>query len=178
MSYVSNQSINWTFKLNDPLDDDIQRLRTPAVFVEYIVFRLSKLDDGLSVLIGFVRFAGRRRAQFVRDFLGAFVSELKIPLFPLRSILSIRSHGDHFEYGRSHRVEFAGGRSLYLRPANVVSDDGNPSRQDESCSDVFARHPRFCIDFARSVIQSTIESNSFEPSAYEDLKPAAIDSEE
>lgn len=167
-------------------DEDIDRLQSPNFDVEYLIFRVIKPGDGSPVLIGFVKFVSRKRLKFVKEYVGAHASHVKLSKFPLREISSIRSHGDYFEYGKSPRVKFSDGKSLFVRSSNVISEDGPRSRQYESCSDVFSRHPRFCVDFARTLVQSTIDFNSWnshasqalEPPAYEDLKPSADDSEE
>lgn len=177
---VPFQGLNWTFMLFPFTEKDIERLQTPNDFVEYLIFSVSKRDDGSPVLIGFVKFVSRRRLQFVKEYVGAFASHVKVSKFPLRAIASIRSNGDYFEVGKLPRVGF-GGRTLFVRPANVISQVGNHSRHDESCFDVFDRHPRFCIDFARALVQSTIDfsaSEAFEPPAYEEFKPSADCSEE
>lgn len=139
------QSTNWTFTLNNYTDEDIERIKNLGDSVRYVIAGKEVGDSGTPHLQGFVQFATRKRMQFVKDTIGRN-PHCEVARNVPAAIEYCKKDGDYFEVGGAPKG--AGSRTdLDEFKEAVKSGVFDLKRLREEHSDVFARHPRFCIDY-------------------------------
>lgn len=139
---------NWCFTLNNYNDEDIQRITALEVdeSVVYCVIGKEVGASGTRHLQGFIQYRVRKSRAACVALCGQahFTVARRIP----ESIAYCKKDGDFIEIGSTEGVTQAGKRSdLDLFKEDVVLGNLDLVSLRELHSDVFARFPRFCLEY-------------------------------
>jgi hypothetical protein len=152
MSVQSIQTKNYCFTLNNYTDDELRALEELSASVAYLIYGKEVGDSGTPHLQGFVQFRSRIRFDPAKAKISG-----RCHLERARDAQKARDYctkdGDFTEFGT---LSVAGSRNdLEEFKMAVRSGSTDYSELRENHSKVFARYPRFCVEY--------IQDNAPEP---------------
>lgn len=146
---MPNGSKHWCFTVNNYTEETLRRfaLLSTEPAIAYCVIGKEVGEQGTPHLQGFVSFVGRKTRQAAIGLLGQghFSSAVHVA----RSIAYCKKDGDFEEFGTSTvETNQAGKRSdIEVFKEDVVQGNIDLQSLRELHSEVFAKYPRFCIDY-------------------------------
>jgi len=140
---------NWCFTLNNYTDADIERLKglETEESVSYCIFGKEVGESGTPHLQGFVAFKVRKTLASAVAICGQ--AHFSVARNVAQSIQYCKKDGDFTEVGEAS-VDTQGKRSdLELFKEEVAGGVLNLKDLRENHSDVFAKYPRFCLEYVQ-----------------------------
>jgi hypothetical protein len=139
------QAIAWCFTLNNYTEQDVERLKSPGGDVVYLVAGREVGESGTPHLQGFVKFKSRKRLSQVKAIIGS-TAHVECSRNQPASIEYCKKDQNFFEFGIFQGK--AGRRTDLDDFKDAVKSGVLDLRQiREEHSDVFARYPRFCLEY-------------------------------
>lgn len=146
---MSPSAKHYAFTLNNYTEDELSRLSVLPDGCKFLLFGKEKGDNDTPHLQGIVGFCKRRTLSQAK----AIISDrahLEVARSVLASIKYCRKDGDVTELGDIPEQSLSGARSdLEDFKSSVRSGVLSLSELRELHSDVYAKYPRFCIEYVR-----------------------------
>jgi len=138
---------NWCFTLNNYTDADIERLNGLEDRVQYLIYGREVGENGTPHLQGFVSLSARKSMAQVKALLGGN-PHVEVARNVPASIQYCKKEGNFHEIGQI--AGGAGSRSdLDAFKVDVKAGMLSLKAIRENHSDVYARYPRFCIEYVQ-----------------------------
>lgn len=155
LSYFScimgSRARNWCFTLNNYTDDDLIRINALVDTnnkVTYVLYGKEVAESGTPHLQGFISCKDQLRLQQIKIIIGSN-PHLEVARNVNASIIYCKKEGDWIEFGARNNSN-AGKRNDLEEFKNAVKE-GMLNMKDirEAHADVYAKYPRFCLEYVR-----------------------------
>lgn len=140
-----SRSKNWCFTLNNYTQEDVDRLMNLESQVEYLIFGREVGESGTPHLQGFVCFPSRKRLNQVIAIIGQ--CHCSVARFIEQSIEYCKKENDYEELGTPPERQQGKRNDIEAFKEDVKGGNLNMKDIRELHSEVYAKYPRFCIEY-------------------------------